>query len=101
MSAPVTERRIELRLKRAVKQYGGFIRKVVWQGVRGAPDRFVCVNGAACWVELKAPGQKPGRRQAREHDLLRRHGLRAEVVDSLERADLLIKELADSSCEVS
>ena len=81
------ERDIEKALVAAVKARGGEVRKVVWQGRKGAPDRVVMLPGALIWVELKAPGKTPTLLQQREHAKMRRMGQRVIVVDSLEQIE--------------
>lgn len=94
---------IEQYLCDRVKQLGGEVRKVMWIGRRGAPDRLVMLPpgsnpgligggyGSALWVELKAPGQKVKPHQAREHERMRAMGQRVEVVDSIERVDEVLQ----------
>lgn len=90
------EKYIERRLTTRVREVGGYIRKVQWVGRRGAPDRLVAINLKVCWVELKATGQKVSRHQAKEHRWLRAHGMRIEVLDSPEKVDALVAELASA-----
>ena len=93
------ESEIEKALTSQVKAMGGECRKVAWLDRRGAPDRLVMLpprlgqrrgedwfrKSESFFVELKAPGKKPTKLQAREHERLMKYGLRVEVVDSLER----------------
>lgn len=83
------ESQIEKALVRRVKLLGGEIRKVAWIGRRGAPDRFVMLQGPAknMWVELKAPGVKVDDHQLREHERMRICGEIVVVIDSLEDVD--------------
>lgn len=78
------ERTIERALVRTVKARGGEVRKVTWQGRKGAPDRLVLLPGALVWVELKAPGKVPTKQQLREHARMRSMGQRVLVIDDLE-----------------
>lgn len=104
------ESTIERYLVRRVKALGGEVRKVTWQGRRGAPDRLVMLppllvrevkkpgvqtiaiarDALSCWVELKAPGEKPEPHQKREHERLRKVGQRVVVIDSIEGVDALL-----------
>jgi hypothetical protein len=93
------ERDIERHLVRRVKELGGEVRKVVWPGRRGAPDRLVMLpdpgpgNGTfnnSWWVELKAPGVKAEAHQLREHERMRRLGQRVVVIDSIEGVEALL-----------
>lgn len=112
------ERDIEKHLVQRVKELGGEVRKVKWIGRRGAPDRLVMLPGQkyvlpdptritatgvkawklmladptprTIWVELKAPGVEPEPHQLREHERMRRMGLRVEVIDSIEGVEALL-----------
>jgi hypothetical protein len=82
------ERDVERRLKDRVASIGGMIRKVSWQGINGAPDRVIFLpKGKIVWVELKAPGKRPGSRQEREHELMAEMGQRVVVLDTIEAVD--------------
>jgi hypothetical protein len=81
------EREIEKYLVRRVKALGGEVRKVGWIGRNGAPDRVVMLPDLCVWIELKATGKVAEPHQAREHDRMRKFGLRVEVIDSLESVD--------------
>ena len=83
------ESTIEKHMFKQAKNYGLLCRKVKWIGRRGAPDRLL--HGV--FVELKRPGAKPEPHQLREHDLMRKAGMRVEVVDSIEGVDELINEI--------
>lgn len=99
---------IEKYLVDRVKALGGEVRKVVWQGRRGAPDRLVMLPNrwawkragfsqctmppATFWVELKATGVKPEAYQLREHDRMCKMGQHVVVVDSIEGVDGLLGE---------
>lgn len=104
------ERDIEAQLVKRVRQLGGEVRKVAWQGRVGAPDRVVMLpqnydgrtypdrDHAVIWVEVKAPGKAAKfprnaheRAQHREHERMRRVGQRVEVVDSFERIEEILK----------
>lgn len=78
------ERHIERELVRRVKAAGGEVRKVSWPGRVGAPDRVVMLPGVLVWVELKAPGKRPGVHQLREHARMRRMGQTVLVIDSMD-----------------
>lgn len=89
------ERDIEHYLVKRVKSMGGEVRKVVWQGRRGAPDRVVMwispnFGALSFWVELKATGVKPEPYQVREHERMRAMGQRVVVLDSLEGVEALL-----------
>ena len=99
------ERDIERHLVKRVKELGGEVRKVVWPGRRGAPDRLVMLprglrpvsptvdemrEAATLWVELKSPGVKPESHQLREHERMRAMGQRVVVIDSIEGVEELL-----------
>ena len=99
------ERDVEQYLVEQVKAKGGEVRKVKWIGRHGAPDRIVMLPptplgggirlpGKTLWVELKAPGEKAKPHQVREHERMRRMGQHVEVVDSFERVDVVLADLA-------
>lgn len=93
----VRESTVEQYLVKRVKALGGEVRKVTWQGRRGAPDRLVMLPETAhaspnkdqttVWVELKRPGAKPEPHQEREHERMRSLGQTVLVIDSKEAVD--------------
>lgn len=95
------ERDIERHLVKRVKELGGEVRKVTWQGRRGAPDRLVMLPSRPTgdfgwtwptfWIELKAPGVKPEAHQIREHDRMRKMGQRVVVIDSINGVEELLR----------
>lgn len=88
------ERDIERYLVKKVKEAGGEIRKCLWIGRRGAPDRRVMIPGSKpCWVELKAPGKKPEPHQEREMRRMGELGEMTYIVDCMEGVDLLLKDI--------
>jgi hypothetical protein len=92
----IRERDIEAYLVKRVKATDGIVRKVTWQGHRGAPDRMVSWpahsgGGFPVFVELKAPGEGLEPHQEDEHDLLRAAGVSVTVIDSFEGVDELVE----------
>ena len=87
------ERDVERHLVRRVVELGGQSWKWSSPAVRGVPDRIVVLNGRTVGVECKAPGHRPTVVQERQHALLRRHGWRVEVVDSIEAVEALLRAL--------
>ena len=83
----VRERDIERALVKRVKAAGGDVRKMMWVGRRGAPDRLVMLPGRNILVELKAPGGRLSRLQEVEHKRLRAAGFDVRVVWKLEQID--------------
>lgn len=93
------ERDIEAYLVRRVEDLGGEVRKVQWVGRSAAPDRFAMLSRfpGGIWVELKAPGKLATfpadaheRAQHREHERMRKRGVRVVVLDSIEGVDWLL-----------
>lgn len=81
---------IEDYLVKEVEAAGGEVRKVVWLGRRHAPDRLVMLNGAH-FVELKRPGEKPRSGQLREHERMRKHGLKVYVLSTYYGIDCFVE----------
>jgi len=90
------ERDIERALIRRVKEVGGEVRKVVWQGRRGAPDRLLLLPKKRrkarplIFVELKAPKGKLSKLQEIEHEILARYGVKVVVVNSIEQIEKVV-----------
>jgi hypothetical protein len=90
------ERAVEDHLVRRVKETGGEIRKVVWAGHKGAPDRLAGwpSNKRHALVELKKPkGKGPEAHQSREHAKLRSIGFEVWVIHTKEQVDAFILEM--------
>lgn len=96
------ETTVEEYLDRRVKETGGFTRKVVWPGRRGAPDRLVgwprtavrsgdAVHGLVEMKKPKGPGAED--HQLREHDRLRAIGFRVDVIHTKEAVDAYVLEM--------
>ena len=88
------EKEIEKKLRLEVKQAGGFCPKLVSPGFDGMPDRMVLLpNGRICFVEVKAPGEKPRPLQLSRHRLLRRLGFPVYVLDDAEQIGGILDEI--------
>jgi len=84
------EGKVVAAIRSTVRNAGGLVRKVEWSGVRGAPDLFVMLGGRHCFVEVKAPGNRPDPHQTREHlRMARVGGCEIYVIDSEPLAKLL------------
>ena len=83
------ESEVEAYLVRKVKELGGVTRKIKWIGRRGAPDRFVMLDGGF-FVETKATGKKLRPEQEKEISIMRKAGVRVWVVDSLISVDVCL-----------
>jgi hypothetical protein len=95
------ESTVEMHLRKKATAAGALVRKMVWPGTRGAPDRLVIWRDAVLgleasradgdpridFVELKAPGKKPDPHQEREHQKLRGAGCTVLVLDTIEKVD--------------
>lgn len=95
------ESQIERYLCEQVKQMGGEVRKAIWMGRRGCPDRLVMLpvhavrfgRWASCrtiFVELKRKNVEPESWQLREHKRMRAMGQTVVVIDSIEGVDDLL-----------
>lgn len=103
------ERDIERHLVKRVKELGGEVRKVMWVGHSGAPDRLVMLpkvvgefgqpvqHATTIWVELKNPDtiktfpvNAHERAQHREHERMRAMGQRVEVIGTIEQIEELL-----------
>lgn len=77
----VRESTVEDHLKLVARRHGFKVRKLVWVGRRGAPDRVLMKKpGIVIFVELKAPEGVLEEHQAREHKRLRDDGFRVAVL---------------------
>lgn len=88
------ESSIEDYLKSRVEAAGGEVRKQVFPGHRGAPDRLVLFPRVK-WhgvVELKAPGKTPEDHQLREHKRLRDAGFKVFVIDTKKQVDAFVEK---------
>ena len=95
------ESTVEMHLRKKATAAGALVRKMIWPGHRGAPDRLVIWSDASLgleasradgdprvdFVELKAPGKKPDPHQEREHEKLRGAGCTVLVLDTIEKVD--------------
>lgn len=88
------EKMIETRLVKAVKKSGGICPKFVSPGTDGMPDRLVLMPaGRPGFVEVKAPGKKPGPLQMMRHRQLTALGFRVFVLDDPEDIPGIIEEI--------
>lgn len=87
----IRESSVENYLVKQVESWGGEVRKTIYKGRRAAPDREVILQDFYAKVELKKNGKKPTGEQLREHDKLRKLGIRVYVIDSYAGVDRLIR----------
>ena len=79
---------VENTLVKRVKQLGGTCEKFTTPGRRSVPDRLVTLPGnKIIFVELKAPGEKPTKKQLRDHQRRRALGCDVRVIDNKEDAN--------------
>lgn len=98
------ESTVEAHLRKKATAAGALVRKMIWPGHRGAPDRLViwraepwtcclrCNAPSIHFIELKAPGKKPDPHQEREHERLRSMGCTVLILDSIEAVDEYIAQ---------
>lgn len=90
----MTEKYIEKKLVKAVKEMGGIAPKFVSPGFDGMPDRLILLpKGRIAFVEVKAPGKKPRPLQLARHRLLRKLGFIVYVLDSTEGIKKIISNM--------
>lgn len=91
----MSEKHIEAKLKREVKQIGGLALKFVSPGTAGVPDRIVLLpRGKLCFVELKAPGRKLRPLQLKRKKQLEQLGFKVYVIDSYKKIEQFIREVS-------
>lgn len=89
-----SEKAIEQKLVKTVKAKGGIAPKFTSPGFDGMPDRIIFLPGGKVgFVEVKAPGKKPGALQEARHNLLRQMGCKVYVLDSAEQIDRVLAEI--------
>ena len=88
------EKTIEASLVGEVKMRGGICPKFTSPGMDGMPDRLVLLpHGRFCFVEVKAPGEKPRPLQLHRHKQLRRLGFKVYVLDGTEQIGGILDEI--------
>jgi len=75
---------------------GWLVRKMIYPGRRGCPDRWFFKHGAIVIMEIKRAGRpaQPDGNQVREHRRLRDHGFRVHLVNDFETARALLDAAA-------
>ena len=90
----MTEKYIEQKLVKAVKELGGIAPKFVSPGLDGVPDRIVLLPmGRIAFVELKAPGKKMRPLQVRRKRQLEALGFLVYCVDRVEQIGGVLDEI--------
>lgn len=92
------EKEVEKYFVAKVRNLGGLALKFVSPGFSGVPDRIVLLPGGfISFVELKAPGKEPRPLQVRRKKKLEDLGFRVYIVDSKEKADMVLKMMEVAS----
>jgi len=90
----VTEKYIEQKLVKAVKELGGIAPKFVSPGLDGVPDRIVLLPmGRIAFIELKAPGKKMRPLQVKRKRQLKALGFLVYCIDGVEQIDGVLNEM--------
>ena len=87
------EGKVQKEIQKAVKLAGGLVRKMRWEGRRGAADLCIMLNGHVVFLEVKKPGGTPERHQVEAHARMRKRGARVEVIDTIADGHKLVAEL--------
>lgn len=84
------ERDIEAALVKRIKALGGIPYKFTSPQRRSVPDRLCMLpDGRVLLIECKAPGKKPTKLQAAEHERLKALGFEVLVVDNKEAVNAI------------
>lgn len=91
---------VEFPIERAVCDWaeanGWHVRKLKWEGRRGAPDRLFVKDGRVVFIEFKKPTVNPesllSGNQSKEIRLLKEHGAEVHVVASIGTAKNILCE---------
>lgn len=90
----MNEKLIEKKLREAVKNMGGIALKFSSPYHTGVPDRLVLMpEGKVSFAEIKTTGKKPTPLQAKNIEMLRGLGFKAEVIDDQESLDRFLEEI--------
>lgn len=87
-----SEKVLESKLRKWIKEAGGMCIKLSSQHDRGLPDRKILLpKGHIFYCELKSTGDKPTKYQLIKHEEIRALGFRVYVVDSTEGLSEMLK----------
>lgn len=90
---------VEQYLVKKVTELGGEVRKAVFPGRNGAPDRLVLFpGGVVAWVELKSETGKLRPEQEREHERFIKFGQRVVVIRTKWEVEFFTDEWYRESC---
>lgn len=93
MQDRTSETSVEKRFVRAAKGDGWRVRKAIWDGHAGAPDRVLFKGGVCVFVELKTSDGVLSPLQHKEHAELRKAGLSVFVVWRIDQIAPVIEEM--------
>lgn len=87
------EGRVEDHLYRQCKKLGVLCYKFVSPSNTGVPDRIIIKNGRTIFIELKAPGKEPRKKQQYIIRKLKEENVDVRVVDNNDDVDEILKEI--------
>ena len=87
------QRKVENYFIKSAKNNDFMHLKFVSPSFTGVPDRILIGHGLVIFVELKAPGEKPKKRQILVHNMMRKHGATVLVIDTIQGVDELFTSL--------
>lgn len=89
-----SEKTLERRLVREVKELGGLPLKYQNSNMTGYPDRLIVLpRGDTVWVELKSAGKNPSKLQAHCISRLRELGCEVYLIDTQQKLSDLLEYL--------
>lgn len=90
----LTEKQVEIRLRKMVQEIGGMALKFISPGHSGVPDRLVFLpGGKIILVELKKPKGKLTLLQEKMRNRFIKLGFKYYVIDSYEKVEEMISEI--------
>lgn len=84
------ENSIEKAIVAHAEDIGWLVWKVQIIGVNGCPDRFFARDGRVLFIEIKRPGEEPGKQQLLRRDELVKAGVEWHWVTNLEDAYVIL-----------
>ena len=93
----ITEKNIEQKLVKEVKNAGGLCLKFTSPGFDGVPDRIILMSGGKmAFAEIKAPGKKLRPLQERRKRQLESLGFLVYCLDNTDKIGEIIDEIQSS-----
>lgn len=86
------ENAVENHLIKKAKQNQYLCYKFLAGGNSGVPDRILIGHGNVIFVETKAPGKIPRKKQVEVHRQMRKHGATVYVLDTVEKVDAFFEK---------